>query len=180
MTDNFSGDPKLCLNIDGSRLTFRGGQSVMDQGLENLALISLFTSPDWSGNILFLDVNKKIGSDFETVAKQPITITSLNDVRQAAERALINPAFGKVTVEVFNPESYRLNVLITIEPPGQDVQTLLLTRHGENWLLQSSNPAYPKVAPCGTFKQSFIVESVFQDTEDHIFQDTDDSEWIDS
>lgn len=180
MNDNFSGDPKLCLNVDGSRLTFRGGQPVMDQGLENLALISLFTSPGWSGNTLFQDANQKISSDFEIVARQPITVTMLNDLRQAAERALINPAFGNITVVVSNPNSYRLNVLITIEPPGQDVQTLLLTRNGENWLLQNSNPAYPKVAPCGTFKQSFIVESVFQDTEDTIFQDTEDSEWIDS
>lgn len=180
MTDNFSGDPKLCLNVDGSRLTFRGGQCVMDQGLENLALISLFTSPGWSGNVLFQDVNQKIESDFESVSRQPITVSMFNDLRQAAERALINPAFGNVTVIVTNPNSYRLNVLITIEPPGQDIATLLLTRNGENWLLQNSNPAYSKVAPCGTFKQSFITSQVLQDTEDHVFQDTEDSEWIDS
>jgi hypothetical protein len=139
------GDPKLILTEQGSKLKFTGGQPLMDQGLENLALISLFSMPGWAGNVLFPDANQKLNSDFLTVARQPVTISMLNDLREAAERALVNPAFGEVTVVVTNPNSYRLNVEITIEPPGQDIKILTLTKYGNNWLAQSSDPAYLKI-----------------------------------
>lgn len=145
MTDIYSGDPKIVLTENGAKLVFKGGQPVMDQGLENLALISLFTSPGWSGNIFFQDINQQVGSDFLTISKQPITLTMINDLRQAAITTLNNPAFGNITVNIENPNSYRLNVTITISPPGQDIQTLILTRNGENWLLQNSNPAYRRI-----------------------------------
>jgi phage gp46-like protein len=141
MTDIFSGDPRLFLSENGSRLIFRGGQPVMDRGLENLALISLFTSRGWVGNTLFSDIDQQIGSDFEEAAKQPITLSMLNDVAQAAERALDNPAFGNVTVTIENPNSNRLNVTILIEPPGQDSRALILSRNGDNWIAQKIEPA---------------------------------------
>ena len=141
MTDIYSGDPRLFLSENGSRLIFRGGQPVMDRGLENLALISLFTGRGWVGNVLFSDIDQQIGSDFEEAAKQPITLTMLNDVAQAAERALDNPAFGNVIVTVENPSSNRLNVTILIEPPGQDSRTLILSRNGDNWIAQKIEPA---------------------------------------
>lgn len=145
MTDIYSGDPKIVLTENGAKLVFSGGQPVIDQGLENLALISLFTSPGWSGNIFFQDINQQVGSDFLTISKQSITLTMINDLRQAAIVALNNPAFGNITVNIENPNSYRLNVIITIEPPGQDIKTLILIRNGENWLLQNSNPAYRRI-----------------------------------
>lgn len=141
MTDIYAGDPRLFLSPNGSKLIFKGGQPVMDRGLENLALISLFTSPGWVGNELFSDADQKLGSDFENAANQPITLTSLNDLVQAAERALVNPAFGDVTVTVENPNSYRLNVSILIEPPGQDSMELILSKNGDNWIAQKLDPA---------------------------------------
>jgi hypothetical protein len=143
--DIYQGDPKLDMTIDGTRIVFVGGQPRMDQGLENLALISLFTRRNWPGNILFSDQNQKIGSDFEEAVNQPITLSALNAIRDAAEKALRDPAFGNVSVIVTNPVHYRLDIDILIDPPASNQTTLLLSRHGQNWILQSSNPAYRRV-----------------------------------
>jgi hypothetical protein len=140
--DIYQGDPRLFLTADGARLQFTGGQPVLDRGLENLALISLFTRPGWCGNDLFDDPNQRIGSDFEEATNQPITLAALNDIRDAAEKAMDNPAFGRVTVDVQNPHSYRLNIVIRVEPPGQDIKLLLITKNGLNWTAQALDPAY--------------------------------------
>ena len=145
MTDIFSGDPYLTLGPNGSRLHYIGGQPVMDQGIENLAIISLFTRQGWAGNIFFPDTDQQIGSDFVDAANQPITLQSLTDVEQAAVRALDSPAFGRVTATAMNPVSDRLVVAILIEPPGQDSATIILTRNGLNWQAQAVNPAHARV-----------------------------------
>lgn len=145
MIDIFSGDPKLVMTPDGSKFVFKGGQPVMDQGLENLALISLFTGKGWVGNVFEPDPDKKIGSDFEDTANQPVTLSSLNAIALAGEKALDNPAFGKLAVDVANPNSYRVDVAITIESPGQDAKTLILTKNGQNWVNQNINPAYRRI-----------------------------------
>lgn len=136
------GDPRLILTASGSRLQFIGGQPLMDRGLENLALISLFTSPGWAGNLL---LDTSIGSGFEASTNQPITLQSLNDIRDAAEKALENPAFGRITVDVKNPTGSRLDVNIRIEPPGANPQQLQLTRYAENWTFQAVEPAYQRI-----------------------------------
>lgn len=143
--DIYSGDPYLTLDENGSRLHYVGGQPVMDQGLENQVLIALFTTPDWAGNSLLADPNQQIGSDFIKATQQPITLQSLTDVEQAAVRALQSPAFGRVTVTATNPESDIIRVEILIEPPGQDSQTIILTRNGLNWQAQAFNPAHERV-----------------------------------
>jgi phage gp46-like protein len=145
MTDIYQGDPALVLGVNGSKLVFKGGQPVMDQGLENLALISLFTTQGWVGNSLFADPAQRIGSDFMDAANQPITLSMLNDVAQAAKRALDDPAFGNVIVNVENPNSYRLNVTIRLEPPGQDSMELLLEKNGLNWIFQKLKPAHERI-----------------------------------
>ena len=143
--DIFQGDPLLILDVNGSRLQFTGGQPLMDQGLENLAMLSLFTSPGWPGNDLITDPEQKVGSNFELSTHQPITMQSLNDIRNEAVKALTDPAFGSVTVEVTNPNGYRINVKILIEPPGSDIRTLLLTKNGLNWQAQAIHPANQEV-----------------------------------
>ena len=145
MNNIFEGDPKISIDENGSRLTFKGGQPVMDQGLENLVFISLFTTPNWAGNVLFDNADQRIGSDFEETANQSITLQSINDLRQAAEQALNNPAFGEVAVEITNPNGNQWRVLINIKPPGQDSQQLLLQRNGINWIAQNLNPAHRRV-----------------------------------
>jgi len=144
MVDIFSGDPRLFLGPDGSKLIYKGGQPIMDQGLENLAIIALFTEEGWAGNYLFSDTNEQVGSDFLKATRQPLTLQALVDIEQAAVRALTNPAFGRITVEASNPESNKIEVVILLEPPGQDSQTIILTRNGLNWQAQAVNPAHER------------------------------------
>lgn len=138
----FEGDPRLFLGVDGSKIQFNDGQPIMDRGLENQALICLFTSRGWVGNIFFQDKNQQIGSDFEEEARKPITVASLSRVRSAALRALDIPAFGETGVIVTNPISYRLDVAILIQPPGGDISAFLLTKNGLNWTFQAKDPAH--------------------------------------
>lgn len=145
MAYSLEGDPRLILTVEGSKLNFVGGQPTMDQGLENMVLISLFTSPGWPGNVLFDNPNERIGSDFEQSAMAAINLDTLNRIRNAAERALSNPVFGEVTVEVTNPTSNRIDVYILIKPPGADISALLLQRNGLNWVAQFENPASKRI-----------------------------------
>lgn len=144
-TNLYQGDPALVLTERGSKLVFKGGQPVMDQGIENLVLISLFTRPGWIGNTLFQDPAQQLGSDFLDAANQSITVDSLNDIAQAAERALDDPVFGNVRVTVSNPKSQRINVIIRLEPPGQDSMDLLLEKNGLNWIFQALNPVNERI-----------------------------------
>ena len=145
----FQGDPFLILGPSGSTLKFKGGQPVMDGGLETPVSIALFTAPGWVGNDLFDNPDQKIGSDFEEKAKRAITLSSLNDTREAAERALAplisSNVASSIEVTVTNPSSRDLRVRILITPPGGDVQELLLTRHGLNWIIQGNDPAHLQV-----------------------------------
>lgn len=122
------GDPRLILDADGSRLQFSGGQPLMDAGLENLVLIALFTSPGWCGNSL-LDI--PIGSDFEAECNKPITLSQLNRIRNAAERAVRSKAFGGATVTVRNPAGHRLEVVVTLSPAAE----LLVVRDNGRWVM---------------------------------------------
>jgi hypothetical protein len=140
MIDPYQGDPRLFLDENGSELEFKNGQPVVDQGLENSALISLFTAPGWAGNI-FLAASQKIGSEFEELASGTITLQSLIDTEKAALSALDDEAYGEVSVEVVNSNSYRLNTKIRISPPGRDVDTLLVQKNGLNWIAQKIDPA---------------------------------------
>jgi len=131
-------DPRLILGPDGSRLQFTGGQPLLDHGLENLVMISLFTSKGWAGNRFMATA---IGSDFETTCNQPLTRQALDRIRNAAQRALALPILGKVTVTVTNPTGYRLNVLVQSERLG----AVVLARDNGNWSFQVADPAYRKV-----------------------------------
>jgi hypothetical protein len=133
------GDPRLVLGPDGSRLVFNGGQPAMDRGLENLVLISLFTSPGWVGNRL---LGSPIGSDFETECNKPITRSQLNRIRNAAELALAVPVLGRVTVGVRNPAGHRLEVGVLIERTGV---ALKLSRDGVLWGYQATDPAHRRL-----------------------------------
>lgn len=140
MTDIFQGDPALSLENDGAEITFKGGQPIMDQGLENQAQISLFTAEGWPGNFL-LGADQQIGSNFETIAQGAITLTSLSELEKSAENALEDPVFGNIEAVAVNPNSTRIDMVINIKPPGTDLDKILLTRNGQNWVNQAENPA---------------------------------------
>ena len=133
------GDPRLIITPSGVTLQVIDGITLMDRGLENLALISLFTRRGWVGNQL-LDV--AIGSDFEEAVDQPITRTSLNEIRDAAEKALDSELFGTVTATVTNPSGYIIKVSILIERVGAQIE---LTREGGAWSYQATEPAYQRI-----------------------------------
>lgn len=145
MTNIFQGDPRIFIDENGADLKFIGGQPIMDGGVENLAVISLFTEPGWAGNDLFRNSDQIIGSSFQSAASQTITQSSLNRIRDAAEKALKNPAFGEVTVTVTNPTGYQIHVSALIKPPGSDAKELSLTKNGLNWQIQAVSPASSRI-----------------------------------
>jgi len=121
----------------------------MDQGLENAAFISWFTQRGWWGNDLFQDPNQQVGSDFETSCRQAITISALQQIQNAAQRALKwmleTKLASKVVALARNPASDRIEVAGLIEPPGRDLTVLLAEKNGANWVAQKENPAYKRI-----------------------------------
>lgn len=148
MTTIFQGDPRIFITANGANMDFRGGQPVMDQGLENAAIISLFTKSGWVGNALFRDPAQHIGSDYEEAAKATITLTSLNDISDAAEKALQWMVDGglasEIIVDVTNPSSSIIDTTILIKPVGADASELLVSKNGLNWVAQIKDPAHLK------------------------------------
>ena len=144
-TDIFQGDPAIKITPNGATLVYIGGQPVLDQGIENQALISLFTAKGWAGNFL-LPPESQIGSGFEKEARTaPITISSMARLEKVAENALKAPIFGKVTAVASNPESWIKAVNIRIEPPGGVAFEINLVSNGQNWFNQAVNPAHERL-----------------------------------
>jgi phage gp46-like protein len=141
MADRFQGDPRITITEDGADLTFTGGQPVMDQGLENQAIISLFTAPGWWGNSLEPEPDKQIGSDFEATSREPITRDQLIRTRKAAISALKSPAFKNVDAFIDDKGYDRLAVRTLVTPPSGNEQQLLLNKSGANWISQRDDPA---------------------------------------
>jgi phage gp46-like protein len=135
-TDRYSGDPRIILTANGADLDYRGGQPVMDRGLENCILISLFTREGWAGNA-FLPTERRMGSDYEKTCRGAITLSKLADVENSAERALSSKAFGTVKAEASNPTADHLNVEVSVGSGG----ALSLTRERSLWAAQISDPA---------------------------------------
>ena len=147
--NRYQGDPRLVLTPNGSTLSFKGGQPVMDGGFENAVLISLFTRPGWVGNVLFDDPSQKIGSDFEEANELPITLQNNDKVREAAKRALANMETDnlveKIDIEVSNPSGHIRQTTILITAPGGSIQELSVLKNGLNWLIQANDPAYKRI-----------------------------------
>ncbi|GAH42746.1 unnamed protein product [marine sediment metagenome] len=147
MINRFQGDPAIKIEMDGATMKFIDGQPVLDQGLENAALISLFTKPGWWGNTLEQDENKKIGSNFER-QRTIVDVQTINDVNDDADAALKSMKdsglVSKFDITVTNPYTDQIYVGIIFYPPGQDAQELLLLKNGMNWINQAKNPAHER------------------------------------
>lgn len=141
----FQGDLKVFLTEQGADMKFVGGQPTMDRGWENAVIFSLFTR-SWVGNDLFDDPNQKLESDFEETASRPITLSNISDVEKSAESALAwmldTGVADEIIVEATNPSGNIRQIKIIIRPPGSDARELLITKNGENWILQASDPAH--------------------------------------
>lgn len=140
MNDIFEGDPRILMTPDGADLDYRGGQPVMDRGVENTAIISLFTKPGWPGNI-FAPFENRIGSDFEDTCRGSITLQKLADIENSGQRALTSKTFPQVDIDVINVSQDNLKVTATIGPGG----ALSLVREGALWKNQASNPTYRRI-----------------------------------
>ena len=148
--NRFQGDPAVTITPDGAKMKFINGQPVVDQGLENAVLISLFTRRGYWGNSLISEESKKIGSDVEVTALEPIvSIQSVNNMTDAIDRALKWMTDTKLSqnneITVTNPSSNNLRATIKITPPGRDSQTLLFLKNGLNWIGQALNPAHTRM-----------------------------------
>lgn len=142
MIDIFSGDPRLVLTANGADMDYQAGQPVMDQGVENQFLLSLFTRSGWAGNI-FLPPESQIGSDFEAEAESGgITMRKLNDLYDIASGALAQPVFGSVTLDITNPTGDHLSISAKLGPG----QVMSISRLGSMWRNQASNPAYRRLS----------------------------------
>ena len=145
--NRFQGDPAIKITESGAIMKFIGGQPVMDQGLENAIIISLFTKKGWWGNTLFIDENKKIGSDYEQV-RITIDVRTINETRDEADIATkwmkdVKLA-SKIDITVTNPFANRIKTQLIIYSPGKDIQELLFFQNGINWLSQAKNPAHER------------------------------------
>lgn len=142
----FTGDPRIFINKNGASLKFIGGQPIMDAGLENAIIISLFTKKGYWGNLLELDSNKQIGSDFEETANLPITIGNLNKLQRVTEftlKWLIDLGIAQsVVVNVSNTSGYKKDIEILINSGG--ITKILLSSSGKNWIFQAENPAHKR------------------------------------
>lgn len=146
----WQGDPRLVLTEDGATIEYRGGQPVMDSGLENAVLISLFTRTGWAGNAYIDDPDMQVGSDFEVACNRPITRTSLNNVADSAKRALAWMLSKGLAREIgavaSNPVGQSIKVVITILPPTGPAMSLNLSRYSGNWTAQIANPAQERIS----------------------------------
>lgn len=141
MVDQFDGDPFITIRPDGSDYIIRGGQPVMDQGLVNHVNMSLLTEPDWWGNDIEPIAERKVGSRFIVAAREPITRQSLLDTNKAAIQDVQGDEFADVQATTTNPVTQQLRLELLLIPPSNELQTLVLTRVGQNWINQKNNPA---------------------------------------
>jgi len=128
MSRHYEGDIKLYLTPNGSDIQYEGGQPVMERGLDNQALISLFTKEGWCGNT-FLPKENRIGSDFEKTCSGSITLSKLVDIEDSAVRSLSGKSFTAVKAIALNSRSDALKVQIQAE----GISDVLLTKEGGVW-----------------------------------------------
>jgi hypothetical protein len=144
MTNRFQGDPKIYLTENGATLKFVSGQPVMDQGIENQVVLSLFGGSGWWGNSLIDDKNRHLNSDFEDTANGAITKQKLNDIKQSAERNVKSDIFGQIEAIANNPISSNITLDLYVPSPGKDIEVLKLSRNYQNWINQADSPAYAR------------------------------------
>jgi phage gp46-like protein len=146
----FDGEPRLILAEDGVEIEVHGGQPVMDAGLENAALISLFTRRGWWGNA-FLDGDYQVGdSDFIATSSGSITKTTFVESESEAKRALqwmIDDGIAsEIRATVANRAGLGVDLLVEIVAPSGTIEQVNLRRSGANWVRQIEDPASARLS----------------------------------
>jgi phage gp46-like protein len=147
---NFDGEPKMIMTPDGVDWEIRGGQPVMDAGLENWAMIGLFTVPGWWGNYI-LDSEYQIGDcDFDTITREPLTMTSMMNADKEARRGLESLVQKKVASEIIADISARsgfgIDFRAEVRGPASTLANLMLQKYGLNWVRQTTDPANERLS----------------------------------
>lgn len=141
----FDGDPKLIMTPDGTTMEFNGGQPVMDAGLENAALISLFTDSEWWGN-QYLDGEFRIDDGaFNEIMSGAITRTTFvqaeNEIKRALKWMVDDGLASEIEATVTNRAGTGIDLEVNILAPSGTRATLALRRYGANWIRQADDPA---------------------------------------
>jgi len=148
-TEVFQGDPYLQVTADGIGVTFKDGQSIMDQGIENTTVLRLIFKKDWFANA-YLSTERRIKKSQGLVAlSKPLTVNSINnakrgfisDLKPLKDRSLVS----KIEVDITNPKGNSVDVIIRLYKPSGSLVTLLAQRNGLNWFWQVQNPANRKI-----------------------------------
>lgn len=123
---NYDGDPALVYGLDGFDLLVEDGQPFMDSGLKNALTISLFTEPNWWGNVVSKK-EERIGSDFiGSVSGKLTNLTRLNaeEAARGATKWLIEQGIAKtISLETAIPAVERLYLELTTERPDGKAQS---------------------------------------------------------
>lgn len=139
MIDIYQGDPKIYIDENGADFNYKGngGQPEMEQGIENVALISLFTDEGWPGNFYLNTKNKKIGSSYYKDSLRPITLSNIDRLEKSTIIALNDPIFKNVVSNVTTQSSGQLKNIISVQPPQKTLTEIVLTKNGLNWVFQA-------------------------------------------
>ena len=146
MTDKFDGDTLIIIGENGADYDVVGGDPARDQGFINHINIATLTEPGWCGNELEPVESRKIGSKYIVSTDQPTTRQSLLDNNKAAEADVKGPEFADVRAITTAPDN-GLQTAIFVQPPTGDLEALLLTKFGKNWVNQIINPINIKAQP---------------------------------
>jgi phage gp46-like protein len=142
---NFDGEPRLIPTGNGTTIELHGGQPVMDAGVENAVLISLFTRPGWWGN-QYLDTDFRVGdSTFDEVTQGAITrstfVTAENEAKRALAWMVDDGIASTIDATVANREGLGIDAEVTINRPSGTTEEIALRHYGENWIRQGEDPA---------------------------------------
>lgn len=142
---NYDGEPRLIPTANGTTIEIRGGQPVMDAGIENAALISLLTEPGWFGNE-FLDAEYRVGdSTFSQVCEGAITRSTFITAEKEAIRALgwmvDDGIASEIQATITNPNGITIDSEVTIVRPDATTEEIALLKYGPNWTRQGTDPA---------------------------------------
>ncbi len=153
MPDIYEGDPKMILGASGSRFEYKGGQTVMDRGIENSISIDLGTKKKgihshqrgWIGNYLLRDPNQRIGTDYQdTVENTPITLAGFATIEQAAKAALKGKIYGTIEAEATNPSTDKIVDRILVNYPAGAFE-FFTESFSQLWQFQATDPANERI-----------------------------------
>jgi phage gp46-like protein len=128
----YEGDVKLSISPEDGGIQYLNGNPVMTGGIDNAVLISLYTNPNWWGNLTRTKESEKLGSEYEEATKGVITAGKLERIQDKARfdlQWMINEGISEDNQAVSsNPEADRIETAITVTRPALGAET-----HEVNW-----------------------------------------------